>query len=217
MSDGMRATQEEIFSHVEEWVGSQAVTISQKVANEYINRDKRLALKIMKEYDTSLGGIGIYRSGGMKLPGIYRALSYNEIPMIHSHAHESARFMIHSSFAYIEGLIQKLVFIWPWEAISAHNVPLGVLVNRIEKRLPNELTHELSWLNRSVYVFAKHNFDLRKELEARKSLDHYFVLEEAVAIYYLIRVLGTKLETLSGKPIEVFLEGWELPDWDGTI
>jgi len=214
MSEGMRATQEEIFTHVITWVGNQAINISMQVADEYINRDKKLALEIMKKHDATLGGIGIYRGGGMKLPGIYRALSYNEIPMCYGHAHESGRFMIHSSFAYIEGLIQKLVIIWPWEAFRTNGLPLGVLVKKIEKRLPTDLAEELRWLNRHVYVYAKHNFDLHKELEARRSLDHYFVLEEAVAVYFLVRVLGTKLEALSGKPIELFLEGWKLPAWE---
>lgn len=214
MSEGIRATKEEIFAHVTTWAGDQAIITSMKVADEYINRDKKLALELMKKYDATLGGIGIYRGGGKKLPGIYRALSYNEIPMIHGHAHEDGRFMIHSSFAYLEGLIQKLVFLWPWEAIKADGLSLGVLVKRIEKRLPINLAQELSWLNRNVYVYAKHNFDLRKELESHKSLDHYFVLEEAIAIYFLVRVLGRKLEALSGKPIELFLEGWELPTWE---
>ena len=60
MSEGMRATQEEIFTHVGTWVGDQAINISLQVADEYINRDKKLALKMMKKYDATLGGIGIY-------------------------------------------------------------------------------------------------------------------------------------------------------------
>jgi hypothetical protein len=215
MSDGMRATQHEIFSHVRKWVGDQAITVSLKVSDEYINRDKKLALEMMKEYDATLGGIGIYRGGGLKLPGIYRALSYNEIPMIHGYAHECGRFMIHSSFAYLEGLIKKLVHLWPWEIFKVEGLPLGTLVKKIEKRLPDDLAQELWWLNKHVYVYAKHNFDLQKEREARKSLDHYFALEEAIAVYFLVRILGTQLEALSGKPIELFLEGWELLAWDG--
>jgi len=210
----MRATKEEIFTHVKACVGDQAINISIQVADEYINRDMNLALQMMKEYDATLGGIGIYRGGGKKLPGIYRALSYNEIPMLHGHAHEDGRFMIHSSFAYIEGLIQKLVYIWPWEFFRTEGLSLGRLINKIEKRLPNDLSQELWWSNKNIYVYAKHNFDLRKELEARKSIEHYFELDEAVAVYFLVRVLGTKLESLSGKPIELFLEGWELPAWE---
>jgi hypothetical protein len=212
MSAGMRASQEEIYIHVETWVGIDAIMVSKLVSEEYIARDKEVALKIMKEFDATLGGIGIYCGGGKKLPSIYRALSYNEIPMVHGHADECGRSMIHSSCAYLEGLIQKLVFLWQWEAIKAEGLPLGALIKRIEKRLPVELSEELSWLNKHVYVYAKHHYDLSKELEARKSLDHYFELDEAIAIYFLVRVLGRELEDLSGKPTELFLEGWALPE-----
>ena len=212
MIEEMRATREEIFSHVKTWAGEEAILISKYVAEEFINGDKKIALEKMKKFDSTLGGIGIYRSGEMKLPGIYRALSYNEIPMLHGYAHENGRGMIHCSFGYIEGLIQKLVFLWPWEKFKAEGLPLGALIKKIEKHLPIELAQELSWLNKHVYVYAKHNFDLQKELEARRSIEHYFELDEAVAIYYLVRVLGTRLEALSGKPIELFLEGWALPN-----
>jgi len=121
--------------------------------------------------------------------------------------------MIHSSFAYIEGLIEKLVVIWPWEASRTEGLPLGALIKKIEKRLPKELAQELAWLNKHVYVFAKHHYNLEKEREAQFSLEHYFELDEAIAIYYLVRVLGMELENLSGKPVDVFLEGWTLPDW----
>ena len=123
MSDGMRATCEELFFHVKTWVSEQAVEILMQISDEYVNRDKKFALDLMKKYDASLGGIGIYRGGGKKLPGIYRALSYNEIPMIYGYAHEDGRFMIDSSFAYIEGLIKKLVFLWPWEALKLKDCP----------------------------------------------------------------------------------------------
>ena len=58
-------------------------------------------------------------------------------------------------------------------------------------------------------VFAKHHFHLEYEDDDKKAPEHYFVLDEAIAVYFIARVLGRKLENLSGKPQEVFLEGWE--------
>ena len=100
-------------------------------------------------------------------------------------------------------------------SFKVEGLPLGSLVKKIERRLPSDLAQELWWLNKNIYVYAKHHYDLRKEFEACKSIEHYFELDEAIAVYFLLRVLGTKLEALSGKPIELFLEGWELPAWDG--
>jgi hypothetical protein len=134
--------------------------------------------------------------------------------MLHGGAAESGRSMIHSSCAYLEELIKKLVRLWPWEVIKTQGVPLGVLIRKIEKRLPPELAQELSWLNQSVYVFAKHHYDMALERKYNKEPEHYFVLDEAIAVYLIVRVLGGKLEDLSGKPQEVFLEGWALRDWE---
>ncbi len=207
-----RAAREDIFEHLRGLLGNDAVKISQEVVRKYITGEQDEALKSLKEYDATIGGIGIYRGGGKKLPGIYRALSYNEIPMLHGAAHEEGRFMIASSCGYLEELIKKLVFLWPWETFKVDGLPLGVLIKRIQKRLPESLAQELSWLNKSVYVFAKHHYNLERQRQAGNEPEHYFELDEAIAVYFIVRVLGKQLEELSGKPQEVFLEGWALND-----
>jgi len=79
MSEGMRATREEIFMHVRAWVGEEAIDISIQVADEYINRNKDVALQIMKDFDVELGGIGIYRGNRknyLEFIGHFRTMKY---------------------------------------------------------------------------------------------------------------------------------------------
>jgi hypothetical protein len=205
-----RASKAEIFGRLRDLLGDGAVNIATEVARIYIDGDVNRSLALLKAYDATIGGIGIYRGGGKKLPGIYRALSYNEIPMVHGDAHEDARFMIDSSCGYLEELIKKLVLLWPWEALKVEGAPLGLLVKRIHKRLPDWLAQALWWLNGSVYVFAKHHYHIGHPIEEENEPEHYFELDEAIAVYYIVRVLGRHLEALSGKPESVFLEGWLL-------
>lgn len=217
MADKERAPREEIFGRLSGLIDTHAVEIAQLVAKQYIAGEKDTALLTLKKYDATLGGVGIYRGGGKKLPGIYRALSYNEIPMLHGHAHESGRSMIHASGAYLEELIKKLVWIWPWENFDADPLPLGVLIWRIEKRLPEDLARELRWLNSNVHVYAKHYYNMTRRDIYAKEPEHYFEMDEAIAVYFIARVLGTRLEKLSGKPQSAFLDGWLLPEWGGEL
>ena len=71
---------------------------------------------------------------------------------------------------------------------------------------------EMNWLNGKVYVFAKHHYNLEDIDQEEKEPEHYFELDEAIAIYFIVRKLGRKLEELSGRPNETFLEGWQLDD-----
>jgi hypothetical protein len=64
----MRAGRDEIFEHLRSLLTENAVTLSQEVASQYIAGQQDAALKLLKQYDTTLGGVGIYRSGGKKLP-----------------------------------------------------------------------------------------------------------------------------------------------------
>ena len=199
-----RAPREEILAHLRSVVGEDALAVVREAAGFYNTGEPGYVIEFLKKFDATLGGIGLYRSGGMKLPGIYRSLSSIEIPILHGHAGERGRSMIHSSCAYLEALIKKLVFLWPWERNRATGVLLGSLIDRIRKRLPPDLDQELRWLDRRVYGFATY---LVEPTEGPP-----FELEEALAVYLIVRVLGRKLEELSGRPPEAFLEGGQLPD-----
>ena len=204
-----RASQEEIFQYLRALLGDEAVEVVENVAQQYSAGDTETALQTLKEYDKTLGGMGIYKSqAGRKLPGIYRALSYVEMPMQDGHAHKYSRTMVWMSCVYLEELIKRLVHLWPWEAIRADTLPLGILVKRIRKRLPDTLAENLEWLNRRVGIFAKHHGNLRRGREpGAPEPESYFGVDEAIAVYLIARTLGRQLEELSGKPEEAFLEG----------
>lgn len=67
---------------------------------------------------------------------------------------------------------------------------------------------DLQWLSSSVYNFAKHERAISADEDGRTP-NHYFALDEAIAIYFISRKLAAELIKLSGKPIEVFTK--ELP------
>jgi hypothetical protein len=206
------APREEIFAHLRALLNEDAVTVSKEAAGLYSAGEHGYAINFLKKYDATIGGIGIYRSGGMKLPGIYRPLSSIEAPILHGHADERSRSIVHSSCAYLEALIKKLVFLWPWEKNRATGVLLGSLIERIKKRLPLELEAELRWLDQRVYVFAETLIDLGHEPGSSGQPAASFELDESVAVYFIVRALGRKLEELSGRPLEAFLEGGQLSD-----
>jgi len=68
----------------------------------------------------------------------------------------------------------------------------------VSKHLLSDLADELTWLSSRVYNFAKHEFNLKDEFGDQQS-EHYFQLDEAVAVYLIARKLGLGLEQLIGK------------------
>jgi len=154
--------------------------------------DKETGLAILRNYDKTLGGTGIYQIRDKKLLGVYRALSYVWIPLQGDNPENFTRSMIHSACCYLEELLKKIVRISPWEQIKADSLPLGTLVNRARKHLPLSIYDELDWLARDVYNFAKHHYNL--EDDDLPEPDHYFGLDEAIAVYLIVRKLGLELE-----------------------
>jgi hypothetical protein len=63
--------------------------------------------------------------------------------------------------------------------------------------LPLDIFDKMIWLNKKVYVFAKHNYDFGDD--ENDAPDHYFELDEAVAIYLIARVLGKEIEKIGKK------------------
>lgn len=208
MNQRTRASQDEIFDHLIYLLGDESVQVSRSVARAAILGEFEGALTQLKVYDAMLGGIGIYKSTGVKMSGIYRAFAYVEFPFIPwKNAVGNTRGMIHASCAYLEGLIKKMVWLWPWEIFKdygPYGMPLGTLVNKLKGRIPDNLHAELAWLNKNIYVFAKHQYDLD---DNESESEHYFRLDEAVAVYFMVRKLGLDLETLSKKSPEQLQQG----------
>jgi hypothetical protein len=198
LQESSRASRKEIFLHLETLLGSEACEVSQNAADLFLARKKQEGISVLSGYDAKLGGIGIYQIKDEKLPGIYRALTYVLMDLEIERPEDHTRSMVYAACVYLEELLKKLVRLWPWEAIKSDSLPLGTLVNRIQKRLPAPLFNELTWLSYGVYNFAKHHYNLEDDEEPEP--EHYFGIDEAIAIYLIVRKLGLELEGLFGRP-----------------
>ena len=125
------------------------------------------------------------------------------MPLQKTDAEDYTRSMIHAACAYLEELLKKLVHTWPWENIKSDFLPLGALVKRARKHLSPPLAQDLAWLSDRVYNFAKHHFSLENDDE--KDQEHYFSLEEAIAVYLIVRKLGLELEKHFKRPLSELL------------
>jgi hypothetical protein len=204
-SHGQRAPRNEVFAHLENLLGMEAVQIAIQVADLAREENTESALSVLKTYDATLGGIGVYTITDKRPLGVYRALFYVELPLHQPGAQNHARFMILSACGYLEELLKHVVHLWLWEKIKSEGLPLGALVKRASKRLPSDLADELAWLSSKVYNFAKHKFNLENEFGDQEP-DHYFQLDEAIAVYLITRNLGLRLEQLIGKTSEQLMQ-----------
>lgn len=200
----VRAKKEEIFAHLINLLGNEAKDVAIVVAAQAINGRKEQAFKALKDYDAQLGGIGIYTIKDQKPSGIYRAMFYVWLPLQREHPEDYTRGMIYAACVYLEELLKQKVRTWPWERINDYSLPLGKLIFRAKNHLPSALYDELYWLNSRIYNFAKHHFNF--EAEEDKTPEHYFDLDEAIAVYLIARNLGLRLEQLIGKTPEQLMQ-----------
>jgi hypothetical protein len=188
----MKASTDEVTSHLQSCLGDEALLVSKKIEELVLIDQFDKALAVLKSFDKTLGGTGVFSSINKKLPGIYRAFSYVEFPFLTSHVRDLTRGMIQAACVYLEELIKKMSFNWFWEIALPDKLPLGVLVKRIKHKIPVELYEELNWLAQDVYNYAKHHFNLEKE--GKEEPEHYFSVFDAVAVYFIVRKLGRELE-----------------------
>jgi hypothetical protein len=198
---GQRASREAILSHLDNLLGLEAVQIAIKSAALSRAGKSNAALEYIYTYDASLGGIGIYKINDKRPLGVYRPLSYVAMPLRQSGAENYSRFIIQSACGYLEELLKYVVRSWPHEIIKSEGLPLGALVKRAYKHMPSDLADELVWLSSEVYNFAKHEYNLANEFDEQEP-EHYFQLDEAIAVYLIVRKLGLQLEQLIGKTPE---------------
>ena len=166
------------------------------------------ALEMLQNYDRELGGIGLHSFLDKRMLGVYRPLYYVFLPLrFSSLPQEHGRQIIVSACAYLEELLKRMVRRGIWRlTLSVRRLPLGRLVNEFRKRVknfPEDLLNELDWLAQRVYNFAKHEFNFE---DWPAPPEHYFELDEAIAIYLIVRKLGLELEALSGKSPEALMQ-----------
>ena len=200
MSEEKRATREEIFSHLRELLGDDAINVSIRVHRRALEKNYEASLAELKEYDATLGGIGVYKSDGKKMTGIYRAFFYVELPFIAKNPEEDSRDIIEAACGYLEALIKRvrrLSFVEKVKDSYKEGLPLGSLLYKVKDILPLDVFDKMIWLNKKVYVFAKHNYDFGDD--ENDAPEHYFELDEAVAVYLIARVLGKEIEKIGKK------------------
>lgn len=203
MNKPLRASQTDIFGHLQNLLGDEAVIVTYEVSKLSIRGDTRTALRRLKEFDRTIGGIGVHcRKPGEKLPGVYRALTYVELPLEKSDPSDSARGMIVAAGGYLEDLIARGLGpgLFMEMLINFKKAPLGAMVYLIRPILPSPLYAELRWISGQVYNYAKHDFDADNRSDPVR--DHYFGLDEGIAIYFIVRKLGEELTQIGGVSYE---------------
>ena len=70
------------------------------------------------------------------------------------------------------------------------------MVDLIRISIPSGFFDELKWFSGRVYNYAKHDFDADNRSDPIG--DHYFGLDEGIAIYFIARILGEELIKVSG-------------------
>ncbi|GAP13242.1 hypothetical protein LARV_00993 [Longilinea arvoryzae] len=193
-----RATQIEIMEHLKALLGDEAVIVTSQVCELLIKGESQDALRVLKELDQSIGGIGVHcRKPDEKLPGVYRALTYVEMPLHKSDPTDAARGMIVAAGGYLEDLIARGLGpeFFMHILIDFKKAPLGAMVDLIRISIPSGLFDELKWFSGRVYNYAKHDFD--SDNRSDPIGDHYFGLDEGIAIYFIARKLGEELITVS--------------------
>lgn len=194
-----RASRNDILGHLQALLGEEAVTLTSQAKELFSQGSSRDGLKKLKDFDQNIGGIGIYcRKPDEKLPGVYRALTYVELPLSEPHPEEAARGMIVAAGGYLEDLIARGLGpeFFMQMLINFKKAPLGAMIDLIRISIPSGLFYELKWFSGRVYNYAKHDFDADNRSDPIG--DHYFGLDEGIAIYFIVRKLGEELVKISG-------------------
>lgn len=198
MSRLPRATRSEILDHLTALLSDKAVPVISKVSEQLVRCEVQDALNILKDFDRSIGGVGIHcRKPDEKLPGVYRALTYVDLPLQKSDPADAARGMIVASGGYLEDLIARGLGprFFMQMLINFKKAPLGAMVDMVRISLPAPLFIELKWFSGQVYNYAKHDFDADNRSDPAGN--HYFGLDEGIAIYLIVRKLGEELIQIS--------------------
>lgn len=194
MENKLRASRTEILEHLITFLGDQTLAAISQMSSLIQKGESQVALEMLKELDQSIGGIGIHcRKPDEKLPGVYRALTYVELPLHNSGADDAARGMIVAAGGYLEDLIARGIGPEFFMGLlkNLKKAPLGAMVKMIKGLIPSWLFNELKWFSGHVYNFAKHDFDAANRSDPIG--DHYFGLDEGIAVYFIVRKLGEEL------------------------
>jgi hypothetical protein len=190
-----RADRREIFNRLELLLGSRAQQVALQVTELVRAGENAQALQVLKNFDAEIGGVGLHTmKPSRKLPGPYRSISYVFMALRNSDAEDRSRNIIEFACQNIESVLKKMVRLGFFEQMRSDFIPLGRLLEKAKRKLTVSLYSNLMWLNGEIYIFAKHECDFSDRDEPEP--EHFFELDEAIAVYLIARKLVVELSKL---------------------
>lgn len=191
----LRAPREEIFKKLREQLGPESITVVAQVVTRLQVGEIEQALSILDDLDRQIGGIGLYKQRGQKLPGVYRPLTYVDMVLRNTHREQFTRSAVHASCGHVEAVLKTKARLGFFENLKADKLPLGTIVEKIQKQLPPLLYDNLVWFSKGICNPAKHDYVFDENfIEGNSSGEHLFDLDEAIAVYLIARKLVVDLE-----------------------
>lgn len=204
------ASHRQIFDRLICYAGRNAPAELEEVTDLLEAGQSEQAHKVLAELDKQIGGYGIHTRLDADAAGwrpynssdrsVYRPIDYVIMHLSHPQAEWYARDVAEMACVHVEGTIKR--FVEQRNLLERfRRSPLGSLLHkrRVRNALPPTVWEDLCWLNRRVYVHAKHEFGWREDSDEEEGErdGHLFTVEEALAIYLIARHLVVQVVEIS--------------------
>jgi hypothetical protein len=194
-----RASRQEILERLHRLVGPEAGVVVDKIVAYTRAGEKERGFDLLKMHDAKIGGVGLHNLTEHDLYDLYRPIRYVSVVLRNESPDDLTRLLVHAACGFVENVLKKMAHRGLWGPIRAELWPMGKLLDGYFKgHLPDGLFSDLTWLNRHIYNFAKHDFGMSDGVNAdalknhAQELDelpggHLFDLDEAIAVYLIAR------------------------------
>lgn len=205
--NGKRATKSDITERIHRLLGARVEEDIVQATDTLLNGDIEQGLHILRQLDSEIGGFGLHSLASdteSQIPyqrSLHRPIQYVEMIFKSRSPTNFTRFLSEMACAHVEATLKKSPRLKIMYKIREMNrgVPMGTLLGKIKKQklIPPLLHDDLSWLNRKIYRFVKHEYGrevFADELPESDINMHLFSLGEATMIYFIARKLVVTLE-----------------------
>lgn len=214
-----RASRGEIFERLQRIVGEDAEAVVVNAVLYYKNGQYEEGLRIIVDYDRRFGegGLAFVHDGqGRRKLGVYRPMAYVYGALASHRAIHQTREICYSTCAYLENLLKHLAkfesFRIEFEIVFGRMDPqklhLGRLAHAARRVIGETLHEDIKWIDTSINRPAKHEYPDVEYDSDDEDRPHMFDLDEAVAIYFIGRELGKRLESIAEDKGEIL--SWKL-------
>lgn len=175
-----------------------------------LNGNIEQGLYILRQLDSEIGGFGLHSlvdNTESQIPyqrSLHRPIQYVEMIFKSNSPTNLTRFLSEMACAHVEATLKKSTRLNIFDKLreTSRGVPMGALLSKIKKQnlIPPLLHDDLSWLNRKIYTFVKHEYGkdvFADELPEFETSMHLFSLDEATMIYFIARKLVVSLEQVT--------------------